>query len=234
MDFIAISLDLDDTLWPIAPAILRAEERLHDWLAHNCPPVAEAYPLATMRALRERIASEHPHLAHDFTAQRRLSLRAALAPHGYGERHVEGAFEAFYAARNEVEVYADTLPALRRLATRYPLVSLTNGNADLQRIGLHGLFVHTVSAREVGHAKPAREIFLHACERVRAAPGQVLHVGDDPLLDVAGARSAGLGAAWLNRRGESWDDAHGVQPELVFHDLSALADWLDLPAPVEA
>lgn len=51
----------------------------------------------------------------------------------------------------------------------------------------------------------------------------MLHVGDDPLLDVAGARAAGLRTAWLNRDGiESSGDA-----DLVIGDLHALVDWLD-------
>ena len=232
MDIRAISLDLDDTLWPIEPAILRAEERLHRWLSEHCPPVAEAYPMPAMRALRERVSAEHPHLAHDFTAQRKISLRTALVPHGYDEDKVEAAFEVFFCARNDVEVYADTLPALRRLASRYPLVSLTNGNADLQRIGLHSLFMHTISARELGIAKPDPKIFLHACERLRVAPAQVLHVGDDPDLDVRGAREAGMATVWLNRRGETW--SHSLQPDLTFTDLSALADWLQVPALASA
>ena len=32
----AISIDLDDTLWPIWPVIERAEKALHDWLAAHC------------------------------------------------------------------------------------------------------------------------------------------------------------------------------------------------------
>ena len=60
------------------------------------------------------------------------------------------------------------------------------------------------------------------------APEQVLHVGDDPELDVRGAHAAGLRTAWLNRRGEAWP--HAVEPDVTFTDLSALADWLQIPA----
>lgn len=225
MQIKAISLDLDDTLWPIAPIVQRAEQRLHDWLLQHCPPVAQAYPVAQMRQLRDRIALENPHLAHDFTAQRKLCLGAALNPHGYGDDMIEAAFDAFYAARNEVELYADALPALQRLAARVPLISLSNGNADLGRIGLRHLFADCVTAREFGLAKPAPEIFLEACRRLGLAPGNVLHVGDDPLLDVHGARAAGLPCAWLNRHGTAW--AQAQRPDLEFTDLTGLADWLD-------
>ncbi|MBN8742308.1 MAG: HAD family hydrolase [Lysobacterales bacterium 69-70] len=226
MQIRAISLDLDDTLWPIAPIVQRAEQRLHDWLLQHCPPVAAAYPIAGMRALRERIAEENPQLAHDYTAQRKLSLSAALRPHGYGEDTMEAAFDAFYAARNEVELYADALPALQRLAARLPLVSLSNGNADLGRIGLRHLFADCVSAREFGTAKPAPEIFHEACRRLGLAPQQVLHVGDDPLLDVHGARGAGLPTVWLNRDGLAWSQPQ--RADLEFRTLTELADWLEL------
>jgi putative hydrolase of the HAD superfamily len=222
----AITIDLDDTLWPIAPIILRAEARLDEWLRTHCPAVADAYPVPVMRALRDRISLENPHLAHDFTAQRRLSLRAALEPHGYGDAELEAAFEAYYAARNEVDLYPDVRAGLERLAARVPLVSLSNGNADLGRIGLAHLFAASVSARDFGRGKPDPAIFAHACERVGIAPGNVLHVGDDPALDVAGARAAGLATAWVNRTDAAW--SHDVEPDVTVKDLAELADWLDL------
>lgn len=226
MQIKAISLDLDDTLWPITPIVLRAEQRLHDWLLQHCPAVAVSHPIPAMRELRDRIAAENPHLAHDYTAQRKLSLAAALSPHGYGDDTVEAAFTAFYAARNEVELYADALPALERLAARLPLISLSNGNADLGRIGLRHLFADCLTAREFGLAKPAPQIFHEACRRLGLAPEHVLHVGDDPLLDVHGARAAGLPCAWVNRTGAIWSDPQRADIEVC--DLTELADWLDL------
>jgi putative hydrolase of the HAD superfamily len=221
----AITIDLDDTLWPIGPVMLRAEERLDAWLRAHCPPVAAAYPIAAMRALRDRVAEEHPDLAHDFTSQRLLCLRAAMQPHGYGEQHVDAAFAEFYAARNEVECYSDALPALESMAARYPLVSLSNGNADLERIGLARFFHFSISSRSFGKAKPAAEIFHAACAGLDLPPAEVLHIGDDPALDVLGAHAAGLRSAWLNRSGAAWD--HAVRPDLVARDLRELAAMLE-------
>ena len=221
----AITLDLDDTLWPIGPVMLRAEQRLDDWLRENCPPVASAYPIAAMRALRDRVAAENPHLAHDFTTQRLLCLRAALTPHGFDETHVEAAFAEFYAARNEVECYRDALPALQRLAARFPLVSLSNGNADLGRIGIADFFHFSISSRAFGKAKPASEIFHAACAGLGFAPEDVLHVGDDPLTDVIGASQAGMRSAWINRSDAAW--SHPIRPDLIVRDLSELAEILE-------
>jgi putative hydrolase of the HAD superfamily len=212
----AITLDLDDTLWPIEPVMLRAEQRLDAWLRAHCPPVAEQYPIAAMRALRDEVAAANPDLAHDFTTQRLLCLRSALTPHGYGEPHVEKAFAEFYGARNEVECYGDALPALERLAARFPLVSLSNGNADLERIGIARFFRFSISSRNFGKAG------------LDLPPGEVLHVGDDPLTDVVGASQAGMRSAWLNRKGEAW--THAVAPDLTIRDLTELAHTLEAAA----
>ncbi len=221
----ALTLDLDDTLWPIEPVMLRAEQRLDAWLQAHCPPVADAFPIAAMRALRDRIATENPDLAHDFTSQRLLCLRAAMQPHGYGDQHVDAAFAEFYAARNEVECYGDALPALERLAARFPLVSLSNGNADLERIGLARFFHFSISSRSFGKAKPAVEIFHAACAGLDLPPEEVLHIGDDPALDVLGANAAGMRSAWLNRTGAAW--SHAVKPDVIARDLAELATMLE-------
>ena len=222
---LAVSLDLDDTLWPIAPVIVAAERALDGWLREHHPRVADTWPVDALRALREQVAREHPDIAHDYTAQRRLTIARAFAICGGDDGHVDAACEAYIEARNRVSCYADALPALTALAARGPLVSISNGNADLERIGLHHHFAHRLSARDCGIAKPAARIFLEACTRLGLDPQQVLHVGDDPDLDVAGARAAGLRTAWLNRDGVAWP--HPEPPELELRDLGELVDWLE-------
>ncbi|MEO7251093.1 MAG: HAD-IA family hydrolase [Arenimonas sp.] len=226
----ALSLDLDDTLWPIWPVIERAEAALEAFLRERCPRTAERYPIALMRQLREQVAAEHPQYAHDFTWQRKLSLAQALRNSGEDEAHVEDAFDAFYSARNRIDFYPDALVALDRLAARWPIAALTNGNADLERIGIADRFTVFVAARDTGHAKPDAPIFHAACARLGLAPHEVLHIGDDPLLDVAGASWAGLRTCWINRRNEQWP-LRLPTPELQFTTLDALADWLDAQHP---
>ena len=221
----AISLDLDDTLWPIGPVIERVERSVDAWLRANCPEVAAAWPIESMRALRDEVASEHPELAHDFGAQRRMTLRRAFAPFELGDDWIERTYAVYVQVRNEVECYADTGAALTRMAARFPLVSISNGTAELDRIGLDGYFRFSVSASQMGVAKPAADIFHHACERLGIAPEHVLHVGDDPLADVVGARDAGMRTVWLNRQAAAWQ--HEVRPDLEMADLDALANWLD-------
>jgi FMN hydrolase / 5-amino-6-(5-phospho-D-ribitylamino)uracil phosphatase len=221
----ALTLDLDDTLWAVGPAILRAEQAQDAYLRRHCPRTAERYPLERLRALREAVATAHPELAHDFTTQRRLTLEHAIRDSGEDVAHVDGAFEAFYAERNTVELYADVHEGLPRLAARYPLAALTNGNADLVRIGLAGHFRFSLGAREHGAAKPAASIFHAACARLDLAPAQVLHVGDDPWLDIAGAAEAGLATCWINRHGAPWPEGL-APPRWQARDLDELLHHL--------
>lgn len=229
MRVLAVSLDLDDTLWPVQPAILAAERHLDDWLQRRHAAVAQRWPIAALRALRDEVAGERPDLGHDFSAQRRLTLERAFAACGLGNEHVDEAYAVYFEMRNRVDCYADALPALHALAARLPLVSISNGNADLQCIGLRGHFTHCISAQEFGLAKPHPAIFHDACARLGLAPENVLHVGDDALLDVAGAQRAGLRTAWLNRHA-ALPAADAATADLEIRDLGELVRWFEVQA----
>lgn len=217
----AITLDLDDTLWPVWPAIERAEAALLQWLSDHAPATAARHPTTlALRAVREQLEAERPDLLHDLSALRRESIRLALRHAGDDPALAEPAFESFFAARQRVDFYPDALPALARLAARYPLVALSNGNADVHRVGIGHLFHAAVSARAFGVAKPDPRIFHAAAGAAQVAPHAVLHVGDDPLMDVVGAVSAGMQSVWVNRAGHAWD--HPIQPHLHVVELGAL------------
>lgn len=221
----AVTLDLDDTLWPIWPTIERAERVLHAWLAEHAPMTAALYANpAALREIRSHVADQRPEIRHDLSAVRRESIRLALHRAGEDPLLAGPAFDAFFAARQQVELYAEARAALEFLASRFPLVSLSNGNADLERVGIGRYFRGAVSAREFGIGKPDARIFLAAAGAADVAPEHVLHVGDDATLDVMGALNAGMQAAWLNRGGHQWP--HEQQPDVTVRDLSELCALL--------
>ena len=228
----AITLDLDDTLWPFAPIGARIERVLDDWLRQHSPATAAMFPVERMRAVREQVFAAHPQHKHDLSILRRMTLEHALRESGADMALLEPAYDTFYAARNQVEYYPDALAALERIAARVPVAAVTNGNADLQRIGLGHLFVHQIHSREHGAAKPEASIFLAACERLGVPPAEVLHVGDHIEMDVLGAARAGLRSCWINRpedhdgQPRAWTH-ETLRPDLEFQTLTALADWLD-------
>ena len=221
----AIAFDLDNTLWDVEPVLARAEARLHAWLQGNCPRIAQRLSCEDMRRAREELARREPHHAHDLSYLRLTALAAHAREHGYDECMAQQAFEVFLTARNELQPFADVAPALARLRQRYRLASLSNGNADLARIGLDQAFTVSLNARQIGAAKPHRRCFERLAHELGLAPREILHIGDDPLLDVEGARAAGFVSAWMNRRGRAWPQELPV-PEVVVTDCAQLAALL--------
>jgi putative hydrolase of the HAD superfamily len=224
----AISLDLDDTLWPIWPTIARAEERLQLWLSQHAPPTATLFADPDLRlGLREVALERLPHLAHDLSAIRQEMIRLGLERSGADPSLACDAFAVFFAARMEVDLFDDALPALAWLSQRYPVVALTNGNADVHRVGIGHFFTASLSAREVGVGKPDAQIFLAAAQRLGLSPEQILHVGDDAVLDVVGAQGVGMQTVWINRDEAPW--GQHPPPDATVSSMSVLCDLLSDP-----
>jgi putative hydrolase of the HAD superfamily len=219
----AITLDLDDTLWPIWPTIERAERALHVWLAEHAPMTSALFANpAALREIRNETTTARPDLKHDMSALRRESIRLALGRAGDDPQLAEPAFEVFFAERQRVTLFDDVLPALEHLSARFPLVALSNGNADLRRVGLAHFFRASICAREFGVGKPDPRIFHAAAGAVDTMPEFILHVGDDVTLDALGALNAGMQAGWLNRSDALWP--HEQEPHVTLTHLGELKD----------
>ena len=219
----AICFDLDNTLWDVLPAIRNAERAMYDFLTERYPRVT-AMSIEQMRDARVKVGVDFPHMAHDFSFLRRQALLEHARAYGYPDTMADEAFQAFLTARNQVELYADVRPALDLLQRRYRLFTATNGNADLGRIGLAPLFEKCIAAREVGALKPDAAVFLKVIEGTDLSPQDVLFVGDDPELDVAGARRVGMSTAWINRDGLTWPQE--IEP--ATHSVTTLTELVEL------
>ena len=134
---------------------------------------------------------------------------------------VDPAFAVFDAARNSVDFFPDALPALRQLSADFILVAVTNGNANLEMIGIGHLFSDVVTAVSAGSPKPERAIFDAAIRCTGVPAEQILHVGDHPELDVDGARNAGMRTAWINRNGDQWPQ-HVSPPDVEIATIDEL------------
>jgi 2-haloalkanoic acid dehalogenase type II len=220
----ALTFDLDDTLWDNRPVLMAAEQTLHDWLCMHYPRIGLRYSLEDMWRLRQDLLQKNTELRNDVTELRKTSLRLAAESAGYDHRLVEPAFAVFLEARHRITLYNDVVPAIQRLRDAgYCLGSLTNGNADVQRLGLGHLFDFSLSAASVGKAKPHPRMFQEACRRAQVDAAELAHVGDEPGNDIAGAKNAGVAAIWMNRQGLQSD------PGIVCHaEISNMKELLTL------
>jgi 2-haloacid dehalogenase len=130
-----------------------------------------------------------------------------------------------YLARLAKKAYM--LPHARQMLEQISRVAavglVTNGLSIVQRgrlaaSGLGPLFSSILISEELGVAKPDRRFFEEACKALRLDPSEILCIGDGPVTDVEGARSAGIDACWYAPSGAVWPGP-GSPPALVAHDL---------------
>ncbi len=223
-----ILFDLDDTLWDAPPVLQAAENALQAWLTAHAPRLED--PTLQIRAQRQRLLAEEPGLEHRISELRRRALQRSLLEAGYGAapaaRLAEDAFEHFLAARQQVALYPEAHPTLARLAERFTLGVLTNGNADVRRIGIADYFRFACSAEQLGVGKPDPRAFRAALARAGVAAEQAVHIGDHPRDDIAGALGAGLRAVWVNPQGKTWEGEREPHAQI--------ASLAELPALLES
>lgn len=110
-----------------------------------------------------------------------------------------------------VEGAKATLAGIKEKGYRVGLISNT-GRTPGETIRLvlegHGIleyFDSTAFSNEVGYVKPNKKIFDTALEGLGSRPENTVHVGDSMLLDVYGARTAGMRAILFNKYSESFE-----------------------------
>ncbi|HDP89055.1 MAG TPA: HAD family hydrolase [Thioalkalivibrio sp.] len=223
-----LTFDLDDTLWWCSPVIARAEARFYAWLEVHYPAIPARYSTGGLLEHRKAFMRERTELLHDLTTLRKHWLRRLAEEGGYDESLVEPGFTVYWEARNEVEVFDEAHALLDALRAEYRLGAVTNGNADVRRIGIDHYFEFVIRSEEIGAAKPHPEIFAAALAAGGVAPGEAVHIGDDPVRDIQGAAQAGLRTIWVNLRDTPWP-LEALAPDASVTRLAevpaVLRDW---------
>ena len=202
-DLDAVSFDAMGTLIRLEEPAPRLREALTRHLGLDVPlDRCEAAMRAEMTHYRT-----HCHRASDRVALAALRLECAgvmadvlaLGPGGPELLPALGDAIAF-------RLYPDVLHVLERLEQAgLRTAILSNWDVSLhdalRRLGLEARFAAAVASAEIGAEKPDPRAFEAVAEALGAVPHRILHVGDDPVRDVDGARAAGLRALLLQRGG---------------------------------
>ena len=224
-----ITFDLDNTLWDVEPALLRAEDAQRDWLLEHRPGAIEDYDHDALWRFKQSVWKRHPELLHHVSQMRIVMLFELQLAAGYGENEAragaEQAFAAFLEERHRVTLYEEALEVLEQLAGRYTLGALTNGNADIYKTDAAEYFDFAFLAEEVGASKPAPDMFHAALERSGPPAECIVHVGDNPEHDIRGAREVGMYTVWMNARGQEWPG--GPAPDREIDNLRQLPQAID-------
>ena len=220
-----ITFDLDDTLWESASVLAHAEAKFYEWLERDCPDIARTHSYAALVGHRRAHYESIPEIRHDLTRARLLWLETLLEEWGYARELAHTGFRVFWEHRNCVTLFDGVPRVLGKLGERYSIGAITNGNADVHHIGIGHHFDFVVTPAEAGAAKPDSAIFELALDAAGAAPDSVVHVGDDPVRDIAGAAALGLRTVWMNPEELPWPDR--APPDAEIRTLDALIRIVD-------
>jgi putative hydrolase of the HAD superfamily len=204
----AMTFDLDDTLYNNEPIIRHAERVLQAYLESHHSDAAKLTQKQWWDLKRAAI-SRDPRLASDMGQLRRIVLTAALsgtpanslsiAPSQDNalNQAVNKCFDCFYDARSDFKLDPIFHETLLKVSTHIPLIGITNGNVNADKIGINGCFETILHASVSRPMKPAKDMFDEAANILEIEPKHILHVGDNLIKDVYGAINAGYQAAWF-------------------------------------
>lgn len=225
-----ITFDLDDTFWDIKSVIISAEKNYRKWLEAKINQSIEWGTFEEFMSMRNDLIKQNPALEYDLGLLRRQTIRHHLQPHIKSEIElnilIDEAYEFFLKERHKVVFYDQVVEVLESLTSRAMLGVLTNGNADVNKLGIGHLFEFSISSVDVKSNKPDSAHFIKAKEISGIEFVNTLHIGDHPINDVKGARDLGINTMWFNSQNLKWDiDGN---PPVEFNHWSQFMNLLSL------
>ena len=221
----SISFDLDDTLWPLMPNIVEAEKTTNEWIKENFPGTAALLGKQDVIEIRDKLIKEDPNLMNQISDLRKLMFYELNIRAGYGkeesENMAEEAFEIYFKGRNAVTFYEGVIETLELLKNDYSLGVVTNGNADLQVIGIDNLFDYIFSAADLNAHKPDPVMFEAVIDSTGLRAEEICHIGDHPINDVKASLDFGMTPIWFNYEKASFP-LEGIE-------VAEFSDWNSLP-----
>lgn len=226
----ALTFDLDDTLYDNREVILRTEQEALAFV-QNYHPSLKTLQNKDFQRLRQVLRETEPEIYHDVTEWRRRAVEQAMLNAGLSAQEAalgaEASMANFAKWRSRIDVPQETHDTLALLAKKWPLVAITNGNAQPELFGLGDYFEFVLRAGPHGRAKPFNDMYHLAAEKLSLPLGEILHVGDDLTTDVAGAIRCGMQACWI--KPENADLMQTADSRLLPHvEISRLASLTTL------
>ena len=204
-----ITFDLDDTFWDIKRTIVNAEINSRKWIEDRIERKIEWGTIDDFLKIRNELIKDNPALNYDLGLLRKKIISYHTQKYFRNQKDldefIEEAFMFFLEERHKVKFFDDVITVLEKLSSKYKLGVLTNGNADIKKLGIDHMFEFSLSSVDVKSNKPDQGHFVKAKELSQISFQNTLHVGDHPVNDVYGARELGINVMWFNLNNLVWD-----------------------------
>jgi putative hydrolase of the HAD superfamily len=211
----ALLFDADDTLWNFQIAQRNVTSDVIAAAVLHEPRLAG---LTTERVIEIRREMGRTAAGDDVVALRVATFRHALAEVGVEDEVLAGDLTAAFleGLTCDLPLYDDTIDVLEWCAARYRLGLVTNGTKGPEAGGLERFFETSVLGTAEGVAKPDPRLFHLALERMGGlGPVEVVVIGDNEHVDIAGAAAAGMRSILVDRHRTGSSAADAVVNELA-------------------
>ncbi|EPE37508.1 hypothetical protein CF66_3063 [Candidatus Photodesmus katoptron] len=202
----AMTFDLDDTLYDNQPIMHQLEKKMLIWL-HKKHPISSTQPITWWKQIKYKLLEKKPLLKHDVTLWLFYQIEQGLIQLEYSfskaRKAAKESIEKMLELRSQFKVSYETHQILASLAEKIPIAAITNGNVNVNKIGLSPYFQLVLKAGRDGLAKPYPDMFIQAKQFLKLHSHQILHIGDHLLTDVLGAKKNGFQACWYNNQGKN-------------------------------
>lgn len=196
----SLFFDLDRTLWDFDSSALKAIQTLfekHEFAGLGIPDSEEFYRSYT----HHNTALWDLYRVGEITKEKLRWWRFFITLLDFGienkELSVKIGEEYLQLIQQIVSLFPNAENVLDYLAPKYDLHLITNGFSEVQETklrisGLDNYFLTVVTSEEAGCKKPDRKIFDYAIKKSGAKIDSSIMIGDDPDVDILGAKNAGM------------------------------------------
>ncbi|NVK25603.1 MAG: HAD-IA family hydrolase [Gammaproteobacteria bacterium] len=197
-----LSFDLDDTLYQNEEVIKLAEQAQFDAVCERVERAKEI-GIEFWLQLKWQVLKSNPELCHDVTEWRKKVINDGLQQLNVESKllntFTQEIYDIFYAERSNFTVPENTFSVLKQLKQKFTLIAVTNGNADIHRIGLAPYFDAYYRAGENStRMKPYPDTLKLACNELNLEPQNIVHIGDNVSTDVKAGHNASAASLWFN------------------------------------
>jgi HAD superfamily hydrolase (TIGR01509 family) len=221
-----ISFDADATLWDFSKVMCQALTLALIALKARVPE-ARSLTIDDLQTTRDEVASalQDQNVSHETIRLR--AFEQTLRDLGHDDPTLAAHLTTIYLDHrfSSIELFPDVRPTLARLRGHYNLGLVSNGNSYPERCGLPDTFSFVLFAHSYGVHKPDPYLYTLMLEQAQVVPGEILHIGDSLVNDIAPAQAIGVRAVWLNRRRQR--NSTAIRPWAEIASLDELVRIVD-------
>ena len=199
--------DIDVIVFDILGTMVDEPSGIRRGLRTSLPDIDDARTSELLEVWRRHVDGQQQEVLagrrRPYASSTVIDLEAATRVAAEADISDADAVRSLAASGQRLEPWPDSVPALDRIASHFPVVGLSNAShSALTRISAHaGLRWHQVVSAEDAHSyKPHPDVYRLAISNAGCSPDRVLMVAAH-AWDLRGAQAIGMRTAYVERPG---------------------------------